>query len=140
MTRSGINSWLAFPVMSKGKRIGGLALASMGPRVWRVEEASLGEVVASQLGAGLDRIQTAEQTHHQERLAAIGQPGGGSADFNNILKPSSSRRAPDEGTRSSAAGVQRTRTILSRTVRRHLGLPGAGLRRRSLLHMQPWTC
>ena len=140
MARSGISSWLAFPVMSEGKRIGGLALASTGPRVWRVEEASLGEAVASQLGAGMDRFQIAEQTQHQERLAAVGQLAAGIAhDFNNVLAAIMLHagllmKEPGLPPRS----VGRTKTILEQ------GQYAASLvsqvldfSRRSLLQMQP---
>ena len=130
LARGQIVSAMAFPIFGEGRRVGGMVLASEQPRAWLEEEVTLGVAIASEIAAGLHRIEMSERAHHQDRLASVGQLAAGIAhDFNNILSAiilhaelltdetglSASRRRPDP----HDPGARPTRL--------QPGRPGAGL-------------
>jgi GAF domain-containing protein len=55
------------PLLSAGRRIGGLALASDQPRIWLDEEIALVEGVGSQLGGAVRRMELLEKIQENAR-------------------------------------------------------------------------
>ena len=140
LAAAGVRALLAYPVLPGGWRAGGLAVLTREVHVWRQEEMSFVEAVANEVGNELHRLQMVEQSHHQERLAAVGQLAAGIAhDFNNFLATivlQTEMLGADPAL--PASSLARTRVILDQS-RRAADLTSQVLdfSRRSILEMQP---
>ncbi|MBM3122542.1 MAG: response regulator, partial [Chloroflexi bacterium] len=140
LAAAGGRALLAYPVTPEGWNAGGLVVVARELHVWRQEETAFVEAVANEVRNGLHRLQMVEQSHHQERLAAVGQLAAGIAhDFNNflatiVLQTEMLGAEPDLPPRS----LVRTRVILEQS-RRAADLTSQVLdfSRRSVLEMQP---
>ena len=63
----GLRALLTVPVEVEGRRIGGLGLASNGPRKWLAEEITLVETAGRQLGSAVERLNLLAKTQEQAR-------------------------------------------------------------------------
>jgi PAS domain S-box-containing protein len=64
---AGIRASLTVPILSEGRRIGGLSVAAPKPRAWLAEEVALIEAVGRQLGGAVERIELLEKIRDQAR-------------------------------------------------------------------------
>ncbi len=67
-TRIGVRASLTIPIMAVGQCIGALAVASPHARTWLVEETSLFEAVAQQLGATVEGLRLYRETQRRVEL------------------------------------------------------------------------
>ncbi len=67
-TRIGVRASLTVPIMAVGQCIGALAVASPHARTWLVEETSLFEAVAQQLGATVEGLRLYRETQRRVEL------------------------------------------------------------------------
>jgi GAF domain-containing protein/CheY-like chemotaxis protein len=67
MAKHGVRASITVPLISRGKRIGGLSLASKEPRNWLSEEIALVEGVGRQLGGAVERISLLERIQDNAR-------------------------------------------------------------------------
>ncbi len=62
-----IRASLSVPILSGGKRIGGLAIASDTTRLWQPDEITLAEAIGQQVGSAAVRLDLLKQTQEQAR-------------------------------------------------------------------------
>lgn len=62
-----IRASLSVPVISGGKRIGGLAIAAPAQRAWQTDEITLAEAIGQQIGSAAERLDLLKQTQAQAR-------------------------------------------------------------------------
>jgi GAF domain-containing protein/ActR/RegA family two-component response regulator len=67
MAKYGVRASITVPLISSGRRIGGLSLASKEPRGWLPEEIALVEGVGRQLGGAVERISLLERIQDNAR-------------------------------------------------------------------------
>jgi GAF domain-containing protein/ActR/RegA family two-component response regulator len=67
MTRYGIRATITVPLISEGRRIGGMSLASQEPHRWLGEEIALVEGISRQLGGAVERITLLERIQDNAR-------------------------------------------------------------------------
>jgi signal transduction histidine kinase len=60
-----IRASLSVPVLSGGKRIGGLAIATAAARQWLPDEITLAEAIGQQVGSAAERLDLLKQTQEQ---------------------------------------------------------------------------
>jgi two-component system, cell cycle sensor histidine kinase and response regulator CckA len=65
MQELGVLATITVPILSEGRRIGGLVVASGKPRTWLAEEIALIEGVGRQLGGAVERIELLEKIQDQ---------------------------------------------------------------------------
>ncbi len=70
--RAGIRAIMVAPIWAKGRRIGGIAVASFQPRVWKDDEVALLNTLGRQTGLLIERAHLFEdlQQAHQELMEA----------------------------------------------------------------------
>jgi len=71
MSRFGIRASLTVPIVSEGKRIGGICLCAPKPRRWSLEEIELLEVIGRQLGAAVERTRLLEEERQRSKQLAL---------------------------------------------------------------------
>jgi PAS domain S-box-containing protein len=62
-----IRASLSVPILSGGKRIGGLAIAADTARTWQPDEITLAEAIGQQVGSAAERLDLLKQTQEQAR-------------------------------------------------------------------------
>ncbi len=62
LTQLGIHAVIVCPLMTEGRRIGGLAITCSQPRQWSAEEITFIEAIAGELGAAADRARLFSET------------------------------------------------------------------------------
>jgi PAS domain S-box-containing protein len=62
-----IRASISVPVLSGGKRIGGLAIATSEQRMWQPDEITLAEAIGQQAGSAAERLDLLKQTQEQAR-------------------------------------------------------------------------
>ncbi len=77
MRQYGIRASLTVPLVHRGRRVGGISLASSVPRVWKPDEVALVEAVGRDLGGTVERLRlfqdAQERAERMEALAALGE-------------------------------------------------------------------
>ncbi len=62
-----IRASISAPVVSGGKRIGGLAIVASTPRQWQPDEITLAEAIGQQVGGAVERLDLLRKTQEQAR-------------------------------------------------------------------------
>jgi len=71
IVRCGVRASISVPILSQGRRLGGLAVASALPRIWSAEDIALVESVGQQLSQAVERLQVSGDAQQHTRLMGL---------------------------------------------------------------------